>query len=73
MMQAVSKEDKIDQAKNGVLNVIIAMTLVKAIDYLYFIVQLPNFKQRATETIINVAKIMAWVMGFFFLVMMIYA
>ncbi|MCS6983153.1 MAG: hypothetical protein NZL83_03165 [Candidatus Absconditabacterales bacterium] len=73
MMQTVSQEEKIDQAKNGALNVVIAMTFVKAIDYIYFIAQLPNFKERATETIINIAKIMAWVMGFFFLVMMIYA
>jgi hypothetical protein len=40
------------------LNVIIALVIIKLIDYVYYIAQLPDLVTKATDLIIEIAKIM---------------
>jgi hypothetical protein len=40
------------------MNVVLALVIIKVIDYIYYIAQLPTFTEHATEFIMEIAKIM---------------
>jgi len=40
------------------MNVVIALVMIKIIDYVYYIAQLPIFASKANELIIEIAKIL---------------
>jgi hypothetical protein len=47
MMQAFDTQEKIDAAKRGIINIIIALIFIKVIDYLFLIAQQPEFFNEA--------------------------
>lgn len=57
-MAAHEEEEKIETAKSGLLNVVIALVLIKIIDYVFYIASTPSFTASASEFIIQIAKIM---------------
>lgn len=62
-MSAMDAEDKFSEGTRGIRNVVIALVLMKVIDYIYFIAQSPSFKNEATELIVTVSKTLGYVLG----------
>ena len=61
MMSVSDQATKTKTAIKWIINVIIALVIIKVIDYVYYIAQLPNFTTQATEFIIEVAKILGFI------------
>ena len=73
MMAAMDKEDKVKAARTGIVNVIISLVFIKIIDYVFYIAQLSDFAKRASDMIIDIAKILRYFVGFAFIVAIFYA
>ena len=56
VMVAMDQESKYKAATKGILNIIIPLTIIKIIDYIYYIAQTPDLKSKATELIVEVSK-----------------
>ena len=72
IMVAMDQEDKYKAATKWILNIIIPLTIIKVIDYIYYIAQTPNFKSRASELIVEVSKALGYILGWLFTIMVIY-
>jgi hypothetical protein len=57
-MVAMDNEDKIKEGKNGILNIIISLLIIKIIDYIYYVAQTPDFRSKATELIVEISKVL---------------
>lgn len=73
MMYATDKADKTKQMLHGVWNSLLALVFTKIIDYVYYIAQLSNFGAKATELIIQISKVLWYLMWWSLLVMIFYA
>ena len=51
----------------------LALVLIKIIDYIYYIAQLPNFAQSAGEVIIQIAKIAGYLLCAAFVIAIFYS
>lgn len=72
----LSQSDKADKIKTmitWIINIVIALVIIKVIDYVYYIAQLPSFTQKATEFIIEIAKILWFIMWATLVLMIFYA
>jgi hypothetical protein len=47
MMNSFDREERLKNARTGILNVIMALIFIKIIDYLYYIAQIGDFKNQA--------------------------
>ena len=63
MMYAMDEEDQIAQARTGIVNVIIALVLIKVIDFIFLIAQSSDFVWQAQTLIISISRVMAYVVG----------
>lgn len=72
-MNAMEKEAKIKQAKEGVINVLAALIFIKVIDYIYYIASATDFKDKATAFIVQVSKFMGYLIGVVMLGSIFYA
>jgi len=73
IMSTSDKSDKVKTLMKGIVNVVIALVIIKTIDYVYYIAQSPEFTEKATDLIIEVAKILWFVMWSWFVLMIFYA
>jgi len=73
IVSALDAEEKFKKWRQGVVNILIALVLIKVIDFLYFIAQEQDFQSRATDFIITTAKVFLWLLGAAFTIMMIVA
>lgn len=73
MMAAMDKEDKVKAGKQGAINVIVALIFIKIIDYVFYIAQTADFAQRASTLILDIAKILWWILGISFVLALFYA
>jgi hypothetical protein len=73
MMAAMDQDEKIKTARKWIINVIVALVFIKIIDYVYYIAQLSDFAKRASDMIIDIAKILWYIVGFAFIVGTFYA
>lgn len=73
MMSAMDKSDKVKIAQKWAINVVIALVLIKVIDYLFYIAQTPAFGAKAADLIVNVAITLGWVLGALFVLALFYA
>lgn len=74
--KAMSSADKADKAKiaiKGIINVVVALVIVKIVDYLYYIVQVQDFVAQATSLIIEIAKILWFIVWSLLVLMVFYA
>ncbi len=74
--KAMSRADKTDKAKEAIkwiVNVVVALVIVKVIDYLYFIVQAQDFVWKATSLIVEIAKIFWFIVWALLVLMVFYA
>lgn len=65
--------DKSKKLVKGTLNVVGALTLMKMVDFIYYIASVPNFIAEATVFIINVAKFCGYIYGAIAVIMVFYA
>lgn len=73
MMSAMDKSDKVAIARKWAINVVIALVLIKVIDYVFYIAQTPSFGTKAADMIVNVAVVLGWVLGSLFVLALFYA
>lgn len=73
MMKAFEQEEKIKEARRGIVNVLLALVFIKIIDYLFFIAQQQDFWTRAKDSIASMTRLMAYVLGAIFLLVILYA
>lgn len=73
MMAAMDKEDKVKAGKQGAINIIIALVFIKIVDYIFYIAQTADFAQRASTLILDIAKILWWILGISFVLGLFYA
>ena len=73
IMNASNQADKVKTLMRWIMNVVLALVIIKVIDYIYYIAQLPSFTERATEFIMEIAKIMWFLMWSWLVLMIFYA
>jgi len=73
MMQAQEKEDKIKNAKNWILNIILSLVAIKVLDYVYFIAQSDSFVSSGSNFMTWVWKILGWILWVLIILVLIYA
>lgn len=73
MVTAVGEEEKIKVAKQGILNVLLALIFIKVIDYLYYIALSPEFTDNAINLIVQVSKFIAYLIGAALILATLYA
>lgn len=73
MMSAMDKSDKVKAAQKWAINVVIALVLIKVIDYLFYIAQTPKFGAKAADMVVNVAITLGWILGAIFVLALFYA
>jgi heme/copper-type cytochrome/quinol oxidase subunit 2 len=73
MMSALDKEDKIKEGRKWLVNIIIALVLIKIVDYVFYIAQSVSFAAKASALILDVAKVLWWVLGIVFVLWLIFA
>ncbi len=73
IMAVSDQADKIKNLIRWIMNVVVALVIVKVIDYIYYMAQLPNFTTEATAFIIEIAKIIWFIMWAVLVVMMFYS
>jgi len=73
MMSAMDKSEKVTIARKWAINVVIALVMIKVIDYIFYIAQTPSFGAKAADMIVNVAVVLGWVLGSVFVLALFYA
>lgn len=73
MMSAMDKSDKVKIAQKWAINVVIALVMIKVIDYIFYIAQTPAFGAKAADMIVNVAIVLGRVLGWLFVLALFYA
>ena len=73
VLSTADKSDKVKAWLKWLLNVIIALVIIKLIDYVYYIAQLPDLVTKATDLIIEIAKIMWFIIWALMMIMLFYA
>ncbi len=73
IMQAYENEEKIKEWRTGIINVLLALVFIRVIDYLYYIAQAWNFKNDAWNLIINISKVMGYILWILLVISVLYA
>lgn len=73
IMSVADKAEKTKTAVRWIINVVVALVLIKIIDYVYYIAQLPSFTTKAADFVIEIAKIVWFVMWAGLVLMIFYA
>lgn len=73
IVSAVGEEEKITAARQGVINVLLALVFIKIIDYLYYIALSGDFKNKAVDFIVQASKFLTYIVGTCFILALIYA
>ncbi len=73
MMRTTEWDEKLTKWKNWVLAVVVSLIFIKSIDYIYYIAQASDLKQQATDLIIEVSKMLGYIVWAFAVFMILYA
>lgn len=73
VMSSADKSDKVKIWLKWLLNVIVALVIIKLIDYVYYIAQLSNLVTEATTLIIEIAKVLWFIIWALMVIMLFYA
>lgn len=72
MMSAMDDEEKFKTMRQWVINILIVLVSIKVIDYVYFVAQSPEFKSKATELIVEVSKVLLYILWWFLTISIMY-
>jgi len=73
IMQAYENEEKIKEWRAGIINVLLALIFIRVIDYLYYIAQAGNFKNDAASLIVQISKVMGYILWILLVISVLYA
>ncbi len=73
IMYAMDKAEEAKKHLKGVTNILVALILIKVVDYIYYVAQLKDFTVKAGDAIISIAKIMWFIIGWGAVLMVFYA
>lgn len=73
MLYATGAADKVKVAGQWVLNVVLALLFIKIVDYLYYITSQQNFASAASELIVQVTRVLGYVLWVWLVLWIIYA
>lgn len=73
VVSAMDSQDKFKSARQWVLNVLLALIFIKIIDYVYFVAQTPDLQSQATEIIVDISRVLLWILGALFVIYILYA
>ena len=73
IIRSMDEEDKFAAAKQGIFNIVIALIVIRLIDFIYYIAQAPDFNSQAMDTIITVSTYVWYIVGALFILVLIYA
>ena len=73
IVSAVGEEEKITAARQGLINVLLALVFIKIIDYLYYIALSGEFQSKAIDFIVQASKFITYIIGVCFILALIYA
>lgn len=73
IMQALDAEDKRKKGISWVINVLTALVFIKLLDYVYYIAQQQDFKNRAVSLLVEASKVVWYILGALMLIYLIYA
>ncbi len=73
IMAAMDKSDKLKTLRKWIVNIILALVLIKVIDYIFYIAQVPNFATQAWDFIVNISIVLGWVLWALFVLAIFYA
>jgi hypothetical protein len=73
IVSAVGEEEKIAAARQGLINVLLALVFIKIIDYLYYIALSGEFQSKAVDFIVQASKFITYIIGVCFILALIYA
>lgn len=73
MMSALDKEDKIKEGRKWLVNIIVALVLIKIVDYVFYIAQSVSFASKASALILDIAKVLWWTLGIVFVLWLLFA
>ena len=73
MIVSSNMDDKVKAARTWVLNVAIALVIIRVIDYLYYISTQKTFKNDMTSFIVTATKVVWWLLWVVMIIMIIYA
>lgn len=72
-MAAMDAADKAKKAASWVMNILVSLVFIKVIDYIYYIAQLPQFVSKAKDFILEIGKILGYILGASFVLAIFYA
>ena len=70
---SANDSDKSKKVAKSILNIVLALILIKTIDFFYYIAQSPQFAQKTASFIIDISKVLAYVMGSALMLMIFYS
>ncbi len=73
IIAAFDKEDKIANARRGVMNVAIALAFIGVIEFIYGAASRSTFRTEIWDFLVRVAKVLWWVIGASLVLMILYA
>lgn len=73
MFSSADKSDKVKTWFKWLLNVIVALIIIKLVDYIYYIAQMSDLVDKATDLIIEVAKVIWFIIWALMVIMLLYA
>ncbi len=73
IIAAFDKEDKIANARRGVMNVAIALAFIGVIEFIYGAASRSSFRTEIGDFLVRVAKVLWWLIGASLVLMILYA
>ena len=73
IMAVSDQSDKTKTAIKWIMNVVVALVIIKIIDYVYYMAQLPTFTTQATDFILEIAKIVWFILWATLVIMIFYS
>jgi len=73
MFSSADKSDKVKIWFKWLFNVIVALVIIKLIDYIYYIAQMSDLVDKATDLIIEIAKVIWFIIWALMVIMLLYA
>ena len=73
IMRSMDDDSKLTAAKKGIFNIILALVVMRVIDFIYYIAQSPSFNSQAINTIITVSTYIWYILWALFVLVLVYA
>lgn len=72
-IMAANDPDKSKKIAKSIMNIILSLILIKVIDFFYYIAQSPQFAEKSASFIVDIAKILAYILWAALMIMIFYS